>query len=295
MASIVRKLHISLPLRNPWFIQRKLFVNQVRHPRPQTRGIVAASGQSRSRKLYFFQTNLRWSSGMSGSKFPNADSKLPEEIEEILQSSKVQKDEELKSLLKEIASDFMNPTGNTGSQNQPGSKSEISSKDTDPSWKLETIDKDDRTPGGVFNIEELVHILREENVRDICVINIPKEKKYVDYFVIVSCRSTRHLQAVTQYVVQMHKQKKRLKDPFIRLEGKLTDDWMCIDFSNIVVHFFLPETREMYELEKLWTLGPQYDDQLRYLAEQSRMFAVQLEEQEDRMDTDNTEEENRKA
>ena len=32
--------------------------------------------------------------------------------------------------------------------------------------------------------------------------------------------------------------------------------------GNIVVHFMVPETREIYELEKLWTLGPYFDDQL---------------------------------
>ena len=31
--------------------------------------------------------------------------------------------------------------------------------------------------------------------------------------------------------------------------------------GNIVVHFFLPEMRAVYELEKLWTLGSKYDDQ----------------------------------
>ena len=33
--------------------------------------------------------------------------------------------------------------------------------------------------------------------------------------------------------------------------------------GNIVVHFMLPDTREKYELEKLWTLGSAYDDQLK--------------------------------
>ncbi|XP_056375775.1 mitochondrial assembly of ribosomal large subunit protein 1 isoform X6 [Hyla sarda] len=56
-------------------------------------------------------------------------------------------------------------------------------------------------------------------------------------------------------------------DPHVHLEGKDTDDWMCIDFGNIVVHFMLPETRETYELEKLWTLRS-HDDQLSEMADE---------------------------
>ena len=46
---------------------------------------------------------------------------------------------------------------------------------------------------------------------------------------------------------------------------------ICFYFAgNIVVHFFLPEVREVYELEKLWTLGPEYDDQSRAFLEEER-------------------------
>ena len=44
----------------------------------------------------------------------------------------------------------------------------------------------------------------------------------------------------------------------------------CI--GNAVVHFFLPEVRELYELEKLWTLGPCYDDQYRALLEEDKQM-----------------------
>lgn len=41
--------------------------------------------------------------------------------------------------------------------------------------------------------------------------------------------------------------------------------------GNIVVHFFLPEVREVYELEKLWTLGPKYDDQTKAMLEEDKL------------------------
>ncbi|XP_077124873.1 mitochondrial assembly of ribosomal large subunit protein 1 isoform X2 [Ranitomeya variabilis] len=118
-----------------------------------------------------------------------------------------------------------------------------------------------------FNIKVLVNLLRQENGKDLCVIRVPPEMKYVDYFVVVGGTSTRHLQAMAQYIVKMYKFLKGENEPHVCLEGKDTDDWMCIDFGTMVVHFMLPETRETYELEKLWTLRS-FDDQLSEIPEE---------------------------
>ncbi|XP_069504426.1 mitochondrial assembly of ribosomal large subunit protein 1 [Ambystoma mexicanum] len=119
-----------------------------------------------------------------------------------------------------------------------------------------------------FNIDVLVSLLKQENAKDICVIRVPLEMGYTDYFVIASASSSRHLQAMAQYALKVYKhlkERNKQTDPQVNIEGKDTDDWMCIDFGNIVVHFMLPETREIYELEKLWTLRS-YDDQLAKMA-----------------------------
>ncbi|XP_033629446.1 uncharacterized protein LOC117291705 [Asterias rubens] len=114
----------------------------------------------------------------------------------------------------------------------------------------------------VFDIDELVQILREENAQDICVIKVPPEKNYVDYFVVVTGRSSRHLMAMTQFINKLYKRRKQSSDPFLITEGKLSDDWMCLDFGNIVVHFMMEETRLTYDLEQLWTLGSEFDDHM---------------------------------
>ncbi|XP_010186476.1 PREDICTED: mitochondrial assembly of ribosomal large subunit protein 1 [Mesitornis unicolor] len=119
-----------------------------------------------------------------------------------------------------------------------------------------------------FNIDFVVTLLRQENAKDICVIKLPPEMKYCDYFIIVSGSSTRHLHAMAHYMLKMYKHHKEEMDPRTQIEGKETDDWLCIDFGSIVMHFMLPETREIYELEKLWTLGS-YDDQLVQMTPQS--------------------------
>ncbi|XP_044534033.1 mitochondrial assembly of ribosomal large subunit protein 1 [Gracilinanus agilis] len=119
--------------------------------------------------------------------------------------------------------------------------------------------------GPRFDIDLLVSLLRQENARDICVIQVSPALKYVDYFVVASGTSTRHLQAVAQYLVKTHKFLKSPSEAFARIEGKDSEDWLCVDFGCTVLHLMLPGTRETYELEKLWTLGP-WDDQLAQIA-----------------------------
>ncbi|KAJ6666587.1 hypothetical protein lerEdw1_020310 [Lerista edwardsae] len=120
----------------------------------------------------------------------------------------------------------------------------------------------------VFSIDDMVSLLRQENAKDICVIQLPPEMKYTNYFIIVSGSSTRHLHAMAHYLIKMYKHLKADSDPHVLIEGRDCDDWLCIDLGNIVIHFMLPETREIYELEKLWTLRS-FDDQLAQMAPES--------------------------
>lgn len=57
-----------------------------------------------------------------------------------------------------------------------------------------------------FNIDLVVALLRQENAKDICVIQLSPEIKYCDYFIIVSGFSTRHLHAMANYTLKMVRQ-----------------------------------------------------------------------------------------
>uniref|UniRef100_A0ABK0KYE7 Mitochondrial assembly of ribosomal large subunit 1 n=1 Tax=Rattus norvegicus TaxID=10116 RepID=A0ABK0KYE7_RAT len=84
--------------------------------------------------------------------------------------------------------------------------------------------------GAKFDIDMLVSLLKQENARDICVIKVPPEMRYTDYFVIGSGTSTRHLHAMVHYIVKTYKHLKCRSDPYVKIEGKDTDDWLCVDF-----------------------------------------------------------------
>ena len=73
-----------------------------------------------------------------------------------------------------------------------------------------------------------------------------------DYFIIASCRSSRHTNAVADELI------KRLKKIGIKCpnpEGRLQGDWVIVDANSLIIHLFRPEIRELYDLEKLWEIN----------------------------------------
>ncbi|XP_062278771.1 mitochondrial assembly of ribosomal large subunit protein 1 [Scomber scombrus] len=148
------------------------------------------------------------------------------------------------------------------------SESSNSQKSTDVTEEESQVEESDvsthlsKRSSETFNLDVLVSLLRQENAVDVCVIKVPEQIKYAEYFIVVSGISPRHLRAMAFYAIKVYKFLKTNHDPHVKIEGKDADDWMCVDFGSMVVHFMLPETRELYELEKLWTLRS-YDEQLK--------------------------------
>ncbi|KAI8427633.1 hypothetical protein MSG28_002116 [Choristoneura fumiferana] len=115
---------------------------------------------------------------------------------------------------------------------------------------------------GVFEIEDLVVLLQRENSKDIFVATVPQSINYVDYICIVSARSKRHILALAEFVRKVYKKKCYKSDSIPRIEGKGSDEWMALDLGNIALHIFSEKARKVYDLETLWAVGPEYDDQM---------------------------------
>jgi ribosome-associated protein len=77
---------------------------------------------------------------------------------------------------------------------------------------------------------------------------------YTDYFVICSGRSDRQVKAIHDAIYQgMKSEHGRLPR---RVEGLSQSRWILMDYLDVVVHVFTPETREYYRLEQLWGEAP---------------------------------------
>jgi ribosome-associated protein len=70
--------------------------------------------------------------------------------------------------------------------------------------------------------------------------------------VIASGTSQRHVGALAEHVVEALK---KAGYHTIPVEGRESGDWVLVDVGNIVVHIFRPETREYYNLEKMWSVS----------------------------------------
>lgn len=116
---------------------------------------------------------------------------------------------------------------------------------------------------GVFDIEDLVDLLRRENAIDLCVIRVPKDYSYVDYMVIATGSTYRHMLGMSSFVRKVFKMKRGRHDSIPKIEGKECKNWMAMDLGNIALHIFSHSAREQYNLESLWLLGEEYENRIR--------------------------------
>jgi ribosome-associated protein len=77
---------------------------------------------------------------------------------------------------------------------------------------------------------------------------------YTDYFVICSGRTDRQTKAIHDAIHLGMKSEHGLLPR--RVEGLTQGRWILMDYLDVVVHVFTPDTREYYRLEQLWGEAP---------------------------------------
>ena len=101
-------------------------------------------------------------------------------------------------------------------------------------------------------IENAVSGLEDKKGEDIKVIDISEVSPISDYFVLASGSNRNQVQAMADSVVEkMHKAGFSLK----QIEGYDSANWILMDFVDIVVHVFDRESRNFYDLERIWKDG----------------------------------------
>ena len=96
----------------------------------------------------------------------------------------------------------------------------------------------------------IINTLDSNKALDIVSIDLKNKSSMADYMIIASGTSSRHIQALSEQVLEKFKSS-GVKN--CKIEGKESKDCKLIDGIDVIVHIFNPEKRKFYELEKMWS------------------------------------------
>ena len=101
-------------------------------------------------------------------------------------------------------------------------------------------------------VKKISTILDDAKTEDISIVDLENKTSIADFFIIATCRSSRHADATADEIIR------KLKKSGIRCPnpaGRPQCDWVIVDAGEVIVHLFKPEIREIYSLEKLWGMN----------------------------------------
>ena len=103
----------------------------------------------------------------------------------------------------------------------------------------------------ISNLKTIIlNTLDSNKALDIVSIDLKSKSSIADYMIIASGTPSRHIQALSEQVLEKFKNN-GIKN--CQIEGKESSDWKLIDGIDVIVHIFNPEKRKFYELEKMWS------------------------------------------
>jgi len=97
----------------------------------------------------------------------------------------------------------------------------------------------------------VVAALEDLKAFDTKILDVHEIASFTDLMIIASGTSTRQVKALSDKVIE------KCKQTGVRplgVEGERDAEWILVDLGDIVVHIMKPETRDFYNLEKLWSV-----------------------------------------
>lgn len=91
--------------------------------------------------------------------------------------------------------------------------------------------------------------LEDSKARDLVMMDVRGKTTITDFIFVATGTSNRHVQAVSERLVERVKQ---ARGEILGVEGKEDGEWVLMDLGDAVVHVMQAETRAFYNLEQLW-------------------------------------------
>lgn len=102
-------------------------------------------------------------------------------------------------------------------------------------------------------VAALVARLADKKAKDILALDLGAESSLSEAVIIASATSVRHGQGLAEHLLAAARDE---NFEYLRMEGHAVGKWILLDFNDVVVHIFQPDSRELYRLDDLWPAAP---------------------------------------
>jgi ribosome-associated protein len=100
-------------------------------------------------------------------------------------------------------------------------------------------------------LKEITEAIQEKKGKNIVIADLTKLGNTIcDYFVICNGTSPTQVSAITDSVEELVR--KSIGYRPIAIDGLRNAQWVAMDYGEVLVHIFMPETREFYDIDHLW-------------------------------------------
>jgi ribosome-associated protein len=99
-------------------------------------------------------------------------------------------------------------------------------------------------------LNKIAQVIYDKKGENIIALDVRGISSITDYMIIATANVERHSQAIAKTIID---ELKKIKQRPYFVEGLKDGDWIVIDYSNIMIHIFIPELRSLYALETLFS------------------------------------------
>lgn len=96
---------------------------------------------------------------------------------------------------------------------------------------------------------KIINALDKHKADNIVLIDLKNKSDLADFMVVASGQSSRHVLSLANNLLKKFKEE-GLEN--IQAEGLKDSNWVVVDTGNIIIHIFIPELREFYNIENMW-------------------------------------------
>jgi ribosome-associated protein len=105
-------------------------------------------------------------------------------------------------------------------------------------------------PASLDTARHAVNVASDKLAADIVMLDLRGVASFTDFFVVLTVESPRQMDSLAQ---EIESEVEELGASLHHREGTPHSGWMLLDFSDVIVHLFRPESREFYDIEDAWS------------------------------------------